>query len=109
AGFFRVAVGPVCCFLLNSLSFLPLLLFLAFVRVRPLAARSTTPIRAALRDGLRFVRGRPYIAALIGVEMLGVIFLGHTFNSFLVLFAHDVLHVDDLGYSFLPVGSGIGA
>jgi predicted MFS family arabinose efflux permease len=41
--------------------------------------------------------------------MLGVIFLGHTFNSFLVLFAHDVLHVDDLAYSFLLVGSGIGA
>src|SRR5207302_4700710 len=39
----------------------------------------------------------------------GVIFLGHTFNSFLVLFAHDVLHVDDLGYAFLLVGSGIGA
>jgi predicted MFS family arabinose efflux permease len=55
------------------------------------------------------VRGRPFIAALIGVEMLGVIFLGHTFHSFLVLFAHDVLGVDDLGYSFLLVGSGIGA
>ena len=41
--------------------------------------------------------------------MLGVIFIGHTFNSFLVLFAHDSLHVDDLGYAFLLVGSGLGA
>src|SRR5205085_10683998 len=94
AGFIVVWFGPGWGFLINALTFVPLLLFLAFVRVRPLAARSTTPIRAALRDGLRFVRGRPYIAAFIGVEMLGVIFLGHTFNSFLVLFAHDVLHVD---------------
>src|SRR5207237_4930560 len=109
AGFIVVAFGPGWGFLINALTFVPLLLFLAFVRVRPLAARSTTPIRAALRDGLRFVRRRPYIAALIGVEMLGVIFLGHTFNSFLVLFAHDVLHVDDLGYSLLLVGSGLGA
>src|SRR5438270_188014 len=109
AGFIVVGFGPGWGFLVNALTFVPLLLFLAFVRVRPLAARSTTPIRAALRDGLRFVRGRPYIAALIGVEMLGVIFLGHTFNSFLVLFAYDVLHVDALGYSFLLVGSGIGA
>src|SRR5207248_1922101 len=93
AGFIVVAFGPGWGFLINALTFVPLLLFLAFVRVRPLAARSTTPIRAALRDGLRFVRGRPYIAALIGVEMLGVIFLGHTFNSFLVLFAHDVVVV----------------
>jgi len=43
------------------------------------------------------------------VEMISVIFIGHTFNSFLVLFAYDVLHVDALGYSFLLVGSGIGA
>jgi MFS family permease len=109
AGFIVVGFGPGWGFLINALTFVPLLVFLAFVRVKPLGARSTTPIGAALRDGLRFVRGRPFIAALIGVEMLGVIFLGHTFNSFLVLFAHDVLHVDDLGYSFLLVGSGIGA
>jgi MFS family permease len=109
AGFIVVGFGPGWGFLINAFTFVPLLVFLGFVRVRPLGARSTTPIGAALRDGLRFVRGRPFIAALIGVEMLGVIFLGHTFNSFLVLFAHDVLHVDDLGYSFLLVGSGIGA
>ncbi|TMG45154.1 MAG: MFS transporter [Chloroflexi bacterium] len=109
AGFIVVAFGPGWGFLINAFTFVPLLVFLAIIRVRPLSARSTTPIAAALRDGLRFVRGRPFIAALIGVEMLGVIFLGHTFNSFLVLFAHDVLHVDDLGYSFLLVGSGVGA
>jgi MFS family permease len=109
AGFIVVGFGPGWGFLINALTFVPLLLFLAFVRIKQLNARSTTPIGAALRDGLRFVRGRPFIAALIGVEMLGVIFLGHTFNSFLVLFAHDVLHVDDLGYSFLLVGSGLGA
>src|SRR5439155_24331182 len=108
AGFIVVGFGSGWGFLINALTFVPLLVFLAFVRVKPLGARSTTPIRAALRDGLRFVRGRPFIAALLGVEMLGVIFLGHTFNSFLVLFAHDVLHVDDLGYSFLLVGSGVG-
>src|SRR5256886_10331039 len=101
AGFIVVGFCPGWGFLINALTFIPLLVFLAFVPVKPLGARSTTPIRAALRDGLRFVRGRPFIAALIGVEMLGVIFLGHTFNSFLVRFAHDVLHVDDLGYSFL--------
>jgi len=109
AGFIVLAFGPGWGFLINALTFVPLLVFLALVRVKALSARSTTPIGAALRDGLRFVRGRPFIAALIGVEMLGVIFLGHTFNSFLVLFAYDVLHVDALGYSFLLVGSGIGA
>lgn len=109
AGFIVVAFGPGWGFLINALTFVPLLVFLAFVRVRPLSARTSLPIARSLRDGLRFVRGRPFIAGLISIEMLGVIFLGHTFNSFLVLFAHDVLHVDDLGYAFLLVGSGIGA
>jgi MFS family permease len=109
AGFIVLAFGPGWGFLINALTFVPLLVFLAFVRVKALGVPFTTPVGAALRDGVRFVRGRPFIAALIGVEMLGVIFLGHTFNSFLVLFAYDVLHVDALGYSFLLVGSGIGA
>jgi predicted MFS family arabinose efflux permease len=109
AGFVVIAFGPGWGFLVNALTFVPLLVFLALVRVTSLGERSTTPVGAALRDGLHFVRGRPFIAALIGVEMLGVIFLGHTFNSFLVLFAYDVLHVDVVGYSFLLVGSGIGA
>ncbi|HYR93396.1 MAG TPA: MFS transporter [Methylomirabilota bacterium] len=109
AGFIVVAFGPGTGFLVNALTFIPLLVLLTVIRVKPLAERSRAPILASLRDGLRFVRGRPLIAALIGAEMLGVIFLGHTFNSFLVLFAYDVLHVDALGYAFLLVGSGIGA
>ncbi len=109
AGFIVVWFGPGWGFLINAITFVPLLAFLAIIRVRPLSARTSLPILSSLRDGLRFVRRRPFIGALIAVEMLGVIFLGHTFNSFLVLFAHDVLHVGDLGYAFLLVGSGIGA
>jgi MFS family permease len=109
AGFIVVAFGPGTGFLVNAMTFLPLLVLLTLMRVKPLAERSRAPIAQSLRDGLQFVRVRPLIAALIGAEMLGVIFLGHTFNSFLVLFAYDVLHVDALGYSFLLVGSGIGA
>jgi MFS family permease len=109
AGLIVVAFGPGTGFLVNAMTFIPLLVLLTLMRVKPLAERSRAPIAQSLRDGLQFVRRRPLIAALIGAEMLGVIFLGHTFNSFLVLFAYDVLHVDALGYSFLLVGSGIGA
>lgn len=109
AGFIVVAFGPGWGFLINALTFIPLLVLLTVIRVRPLAERSRAPILRSLRDGLSFVRGRPLVGALIGAEMLGVIFLGHTFQSFLVLFAYDVLRVDALGYSFLLVGSGIGA
>jgi MFS family permease len=109
AGFVVIAFGPGWGFLINGLTFIPLLVFLSLIRIRPLSARTSLPIVRSLRDGLSFVRQRPPIAGLIGAEMLGVIFLGHTFNSFLVLFAHETLGVNDLGYAFLLVGSGIGA
>jgi MFS family permease len=110
AGFVVVAFGPGWGFLINALTFIPLLVLLSVIRIRPLAARGAPiPVARSLRDGLGFVRRRPPIAALIGAEMLGVIFLGHTFNSFLVLFAHETLGVSDLGYAYLLVGSGVGA
>ncbi len=109
AGLVVVAFGPGTGFLVNAMTFIPLLVLLAVIRVKPLAERSRAPIVQSLRDGVQFVRARPFIGALISAEMLGVIFLGHTFNSLLVLFAYDVLHVDALGYAFLLVGSGIGA
>src|SRR5881628_3910472 len=89
AGFIVVWFGPGWGFLVNAFTFIPLVIMLALIRVRPLAAPSTEPVLTALRDGLGFVRSRPFVAGLIAVEMLGVVFLGHTFNSFLVLFAHD--------------------
>ena len=109
AGVIVVAFGPGLGFLVNALTFVPLLLVLAVIRVPRLGATAYEPLGASLRGGVKFVRSRPLIGALIGAEMISVIFLGHTFSSFLVLFAYDVLHVDALGYSFLLVGSGIGA
>lgn len=109
AGFIVLAFGPGTGLLINALTFLPLLILLTFIRVPRLGVAVPQPLLASLRGGLGFVRRRPLIAALIAVEMISVVFIGHTFDSFLVLFAYNVLDVDVLGYSFLLVGSGIGA
>jgi MFS family permease len=109
AGFIVLAFGPGIGLLINALTFVPLLVLLLVIRVPRLGVVVPQPLLPSLRAGVSFVRDRPLILALIGVEMISVIFIGHTFHSFLVLFAYDVLHVDALGYSFLLVGSGIGA
>jgi len=110
AGFIYLQFGPGWGFFVNGLTFVPLLVFLAFfVRLAPKAKIASQPVLEALREGLAFVRSRPRIGGLIGVEMLPVIFLGHTFSSLLVLFATDYLHAGTLGYSFLLVASGLGA
>ncbi|HEY8861612.1 MAG TPA: MFS transporter [Candidatus Limnocylindria bacterium] len=110
AGFMYLQFGPGWGFVLNGLTFVPLLVFLMFfIRLAPKAKIAPQPVLDALREGVAFVRSRPRIGGLIGVEMLPVIFLGHTFNTLLVLFATDYLHAGTLGYSFLLVASGAGA
>lgn len=110
AGFIYLQFGPGWGFFLNGLTFVPLLVFLTFfVTLAPKAKLAAQPVLESLREGLTFVRARPRIGALIGVEMLPVIFLGHTFSSLLVLFATDRLQAGTLGYSYLLVASGIGA
>ena len=58
---------------------------------------------------MAFIRSRPTAASLIAVEMVPVIFLGHTFSSLLPVFVTEVLRTDELGYAFLLAGSGAGA
>ena len=109
AGLVFVAFGPGWGLLVNALSFVPLLLLLTFMRLPRAELRVPQAPLEALREGLRFLRTRPRLTALIGVEMLPVVFLGHTFHSLLPLFARDRLGADELGYSFLLVASGLGA
>jgi MFS family permease len=110
AGFIYLQFGAGWGFFVNGLTFVPLLAFLMFfITLAPKAKLAAQPVLESLREGLAFVRSRPRIGALIGVEMLPVIFLGHTFNLLLVVFATDYLRAGTLGYSFLLVGSGVGA
>ena len=110
AGFIYLQFGPGWGLFVNGLTFVPLLIFLTFfMRLAPKAKLAPQAVLASLREGIAFVRARPRLGGLIGVEMLPVIFLGHTFSSLLVVFATDYLHAGTLGYSFLLVSSGIGA
>ena len=110
AGFVYLQFGPGWGLVVNGLTFVPLLVFLTFfIRLAPKAKLAEQRVLESLREGIAFVRARPRIGALIGVEMLPVIFLGHTFNSLLVVFATEYLRAGTLGYSFLLVASGVGA
>ncbi len=110
AGLIVVAFGPGQGFLINALTFIPLLALLTIIRVSRIGSRPPRfSTLSSLRDGVRFVRGRPLVSSLLAAEGLGAIFLGHTFNSLLILFAYNVLHVNALGYAFLLVASGVGA
>lgn len=109
AGFVFLAFGAGWGFVVNALTFLPLLAFLLVIRVPRLHEGDRRGVVDAVRDGLGFIRQRSVLAALIGIEALSVIFLGHTFTSLLVVLAADRFPAFPLAYPFLLVASGLGA
>ncbi|HUG56223.1 MAG TPA: MFS transporter [Candidatus Limnocylindrales bacterium] len=109
-GFLLITFGAGLGFLVNALTFIPLLLLLLVIRVPrlggPVQRQGTVE---AFRESVGFIRSKPTISSIIAIEMVPVIFIGHAFQSLLPVFVTDVLHVNELGYAFLLAGSGAGA
>lgn len=108
--------GVSMLFLLNALSFLPVIIGLVLINSNELYAQ-TLPYRnegqrqntwQSLREGLAYVGKTPAILLLILVVGLALLF-GSNFNVVLPLFATDLLHVGATGFGFLSAATGIGA
>jgi MFS family permease len=108
-GLILATLGPGATFGVNALSFLAVIVALALIRV-PRLERAPHQ-RGVLReffDGLRYVRGRPGIAACFLIVLtLGA--LGGPLFQLLAVFAERVFDVGDLAYGLLGAALGIGA
>ncbi len=111
-------LGIAPLFLLNAISFVPVIVGLALIRMNELhalAKRTTTSgvtskqsTLQSLREGLSYVVHTPSILLIIAV--IGVISLfGINFNVILPLFATDVLHSGALGFGILSAAFGFGS
>lgn len=115
-GIIIAASSPAMLFLLNSLSFLPVVVALALIRSTELHAQahpsggSDAPQNAwqSLREGLAYVWQTSTVSLVIVVAGLVLLF-GSNFNVVLPLFATDILHVGATGFGFLSAASGVGA
>jgi len=115
-GVIIAASGVTMLFLLNALSFLPVMLGLALIKGHELRARALHPTNAgegqktwqSLREGVAYVWATPSVVLVILVVGLVLLF-GSNFNVALPLFATDVLHVGATGFGFLSAASGVGA
>jgi len=103
-------------FLLNALSFFPVIAALALINGRELHAQALHDERAAgwrntwqeLGAGMAYVWKTPTVVVMIVVVGLVLLF-GSNFNVFLPLFATDVLHIGASGFGFLSAAIGVGA
>jgi MFS family permease len=110
------ASGVTMLFLLNAISFLPVIAALALIRSRELYAQPTQRDDAgerqsawqSLREGVAYVWNAPAILLVI-VTVGFVLLFGSNFNVILPLFASSILHVGAGGYGLLTAATGFGA
>ncbi len=115
-GIIIAASSVTMLFLLNALSFLPVMVGLALIKGdalhtqalqhRNVGERQNTWQR--LREGVDYVWKTP--AVLLVILVVGLVLLfGSNFNVVLPLFATGVLHVGATGFGFLSAAIGVGA
>ncbi|MFJ5828965.1 MFS transporter [Streptomyces sp. NPDC093089] len=113
AGVLIAGVGSGWAFLLNGLSFLAPLVSLLLMRTSELHKVERTPRgKGQLREGLRYVAGRPdLIWPIVLVGFIGT--FGFNFPIWLTAFSGDVFHVGAGTYGLLntlmAAGSLVGA
>ncbi|MGW3124922.1 MFS transporter [Streptomyces sp. NPDC001076] len=113
AGLMITGVGTGWAFLFNGLSFVAPLVGLLLMRARELhVVRRTPKGKGQLREGLRYVAGRPDLTwTIILIGFIGT--FGFNFPVYLSAFADDVFHAGAGSYSLfntlMAVGSLAGA
>jgi MFS family permease len=108
AGLALTTLGAGWCFLLNGLSFVPVIASLLVITVRPSAAAAAneSPLQQ-LAAGLRYARGHQQILpSLLLAAIAGM--LGVSLLTLFPAFAAVVLHSPTTGYTVLNVANGLG-
>ncbi len=111
-------LGVTPLFLLNAISFIPVLIGLALIDIsklhfhaKPVVAGVTTQKQTtmqSLREGLEYIAKTPSVLLIITV--IGTVSLfGINFNVVLPLFATDVLHAGPVGFGLISSAIGFGA
>lgn len=109
-GFLLHVVGTAGCFLVNALSFGALMLGLTSMRdIAPHSNQKREPARwQDILDGFRFVR-RHEVLWIVTLLVGGISLFAISFGGLLPVFARDVFHTDERGYSVLMTCNGLGA
>jgi MFS family permease len=109
AGLLLVWIGEAGCFLVNSASFVAVILALLAMRLPPwIAPEKRLAVGSGLVDGFRYVWNTGTIRGLMAIIALSSL-LTLPYIALMPVFAKDVLHIGPTGLGFLLAGSGIGA
>ncbi|MCJ7544621.1 MAG: MFS transporter [Phycisphaerae bacterium] len=101
--------GEGQCFLINSASYLAVIVAMLAMRVRPVARRAVHPsLLTSLKEGARYVAGFAPIRSIL-LLLAAISLLGMPYSVQLPAFARDVLHGDAQTQGMLLGAVGVGA
>jgi predicted MFS family arabinose efflux permease len=109
AGLLIGKLGIGWCFVLNGLSFIPVIL--GIFMIRPLAVKRATQrkrIMAEVGDGLRYIKGRTILLTTVLLVAVVNIFMMN-FSVVTPVLARSVLNLGASGYGFLMSAMGVGS
>jgi MFS family permease len=109
AGLTVAVFGEGICFLINSLSFLAIILALLAMRIVPTAKKATESLPfEGFKEGYRYVFGfLPVRYCILLLALMNLI--GMQYATLMPVFARDVLHGGAHTLGFLVSASGVGA
>jgi len=109
AGLLIATLGEGICFLLNGLSFLPVIASLLAMKIRPdMRARKNTRVLQGLKEGVHYAFGFPPIRSVLLLLAL-VSFMGMPYTVLMPIFAERILHGGPQALGFLMGATGVGA
>lgn len=101
-------VGTTWCFTLNGISYLAVIASLAMIQVSFVPQRSKEPILRSMKEGLRFIREREGLPALVFLAFFTTA-LGFSLTGFLPVIVQTVFHQGAQTYQLLLICSGAGS
>src|SRR5205814_1891498 len=109
AGLLIARYGVAIAFLLNGVSFVPVLLALAAIRAEGAPRPSTgSTVLEDIAEGTRYAVATPVIGLMLGLILFVSLFVIN-FNTLVPLIARDVLHEGAHGFGLLMASLGLGA
>ncbi len=110
AGVLLAQVGVAICFVINAISYAPVVVGLALMRRRAVvpAAVGATSVVARLREGLAYVRATPPV--LVAISMVGMVAtFGMNFSVWVPLLARNEFDAGADGFGLLMSAMGVGS
>jgi len=107
-GFTYTLLGATWCFTLNGVSYLAVIATLFMIRVKFVPAKSREPVLTSMAEGIRFIRRRDGMSALVVLAFCTTLF-GFSLAAFLPVFIQTIFHRGPETYTLLLVFSGAGS